>query len=121
MKAQKVVRMVIINTFFDNLFYHKLNAKYVHVKQLSQKMQYFLRKLQKTVLGTHMTIFSGKWGILCKKINITLFITNWVSHILLLSFSKRAVFSEKTICRRTWPFRGERGISQQKLIYHFFW
>ncbi len=34
-----------------NLFYHKLDAKYFHVKQFFHKKQFFFEKTAKTVLG----------------------------------------------------------------------
>ncbi len=37
-------------------FYRKLDAKYFYVKKFFCKPQYFLRKLQKTVLAAHLTI-----------------------------------------------------------------
>ncbi len=36
--------------FNFTFFYHKFDAKYFHVKQFFRKNQYFLEKLQKTVL-----------------------------------------------------------------------
>ncbi len=51
-----------------NLFYHKLDAKYSHVEQFFHKKQYFLRKLQKTVLGSSFDHFLGKGVILHKKL-----------------------------------------------------
>ncbi len=43
-----------------NLFYRKLDGKNFYIKQFFRKKQYFLRKLQKTVVGAHLTIFQGK-------------------------------------------------------------
>ncbi len=43
-----------------NLFYRKLDAKNFYMKQFFWKKQYFLRELQKTVLGSHSTISQGK-------------------------------------------------------------
>ncbi len=43
-----------------NLFYQKLDAKNFYIKQFFQKKQCFLRKLQKIILGAHLTIFQGK-------------------------------------------------------------
>ncbi len=40
-------------TFFSR----KLDAKNLYIKQFFRKKQCFLRKLQKTVLGAHLTIF----------------------------------------------------------------
>ncbi len=48
---------VILRKNEYNLFYRKLDAKYFHVKSFFRKQQYFPRKLQKTVLGAHLTIF----------------------------------------------------------------
>ncbi len=39
-----------------NIFYHKLDAKYFHIKQFFRKKQYFLKKLQKTILSPLHTI-----------------------------------------------------------------
>ncbi len=51
-----------------NIFYHKLDAKYFHIKQFFRKQQYFLRKLQKTVLGHICHLFLEKGGVLRKKL-----------------------------------------------------
>ncbi len=40
-----------------NLFYRKLEAKYLHIKSFFRKKQYFMSKPQKTVLGADLTIF----------------------------------------------------------------
>ncbi len=44
-------------------FYHKLDAKYFHIKQFFRKKQYFLRKVQKT-----LDHFLGRGGVLPKKL-----------------------------------------------------
>ncbi len=49
-------------TFFIEykLFYLKLDAKNFYIKQLFRKKECCPSKLQKTVLGAHLTIFQGK-------------------------------------------------------------
>ncbi len=56
-------------TFFSP----KLVNTYFHVKQFFQKKQYFLNKLQKSVLEAHLI---GKGSVLRQKLMISFFVTN---------------------------------------------
>ncbi len=47
-----------------NFFYHKLSAKYFHIKQFFRQKQHFLRKLQKNVLRANLTTFYRKGRVL---------------------------------------------------------
>ncbi len=43
-----------------NLFYQKLDAEYLFIRQFFRKKQYFPRKPGKTFLRADLTIFYGK-------------------------------------------------------------
>ncbi len=53
-----------------SLFYQKFDAEYFFIRQFFRKKLYLQRKLQKTVLGAHLTIFLEKRR-LTPKINKT--------------------------------------------------
>ncbi len=55
-------------------FYRKLDAKNYYIRQFFRKKQYFLRKLQETVLG-RIRPFFRKRGLLRQKITITFFLS----------------------------------------------
>ncbi len=56
-------------------FYQKLDAEYFFIWQFFRRKQYFPRKLWKIILGSYLTIFWGKGGVLFQKLN-NFFITN---------------------------------------------
>ncbi len=59
---------VILRQNEYNLFYHKLDAKYFHVKQFFRKKQYFLEKPSKNCFGGALGHFVGKGDVLHKKL-----------------------------------------------------
>ncbi len=117
---------VVLHQKWISLFYQKFDVDYFFIQQFFRKKKlYFQTKLQKTVLGAHLTISLGKKAS-SPKINITFFILNEVLNILLFTnfFQKMCNFlrkRQKTVFVAQVSFEGKEASGDENEYNLFLW